>query len=135
MSAEEKTAEKKERVLHTRIPAALEEQIKRLAEGLRVPVSNLVRNMLEDAIDMTRRVRDSLPEAMGGAPSPTQTRDLSEVFGWQSLTLNITSRCARCDGDLEPGDEAFLGLTDRPRDTKVFICPGCLPKKISTPKE
>lgn len=42
---------KKERVLHTRIPAVLELELKRLAEGLRVPVSNVVRAILEDAVD------------------------------------------------------------------------------------
>src|SRR5207344_3482294 len=44
-------AEKKERVLHTRVPAVLEEELKRLATALRMPVSNLVRAVLEDAVD------------------------------------------------------------------------------------
>ena len=39
---------RKERVLHTRIPALLEEDLKSAAERLRVPVSNLVRTILED---------------------------------------------------------------------------------------
>jgi hypothetical protein len=42
--------DRKERVLHTRVPAVLEEELKRLAEALRLPVSNLVRTILEDAI-------------------------------------------------------------------------------------
>ncbi|MEZ4293932.1 MAG: hypothetical protein R3B70_03065 [Polyangiaceae bacterium] len=41
---------KKERVLHTRVPAVLERELKRFAENLRVPVSNLVRAILEDAV-------------------------------------------------------------------------------------
>lgn len=44
------TKDRKERVLHTRVPAVLEEELKRLAEALRLPVSNLVRTILEDAI-------------------------------------------------------------------------------------
>ena len=44
-------APKKERVLHTRVPAVLEEELKRLATALRMPVSNLVRAVLEDAVD------------------------------------------------------------------------------------
>jgi hypothetical protein len=39
--------ERKERVLHTRISQQLAEDIGRMAEDLRVPVSNLVRNVLE----------------------------------------------------------------------------------------
>lgn len=42
---------KKERVLHTRVPAVLEEELKRLATSLKMPVSNLVRAVLEDAVD------------------------------------------------------------------------------------
>jgi hypothetical protein len=41
---------KKERVIHTRVPAVLEEELKRFAEDLRVPVSNLIRTILEDAL-------------------------------------------------------------------------------------
>ena len=39
--------EKKERVIHTRVPAVLEAELKRFAEGLRVPVSNVIRTLLE----------------------------------------------------------------------------------------
>jgi len=48
----------KERVLHTRVPAVLEDELKRLAKNLRVPVSNVVRAILEDAVDAV--------DAMGG---------------------------------------------------------------------
>ena len=42
---------KKERVLHTRVPAVLEQELKRVANAWRVPVSNVVRALLEDALD------------------------------------------------------------------------------------
>src|SRR5260370_17728385 len=47
-----KEREKKERVIHTRVPAVLEEELKRFATNLRVPVSNLIRIILEDALAM-----------------------------------------------------------------------------------
>ena len=106
--------ERKERVLHARIPAGLEEQIKRLAEGLRVPVSNLVRNMLEDAIDVTRRV----------APQRE-----AEIYGWQDLILNVVAPCVRCGKEMDAGERAFVGLTNHPRDAKQFCCSKCLPRK------
>jgi hypothetical protein len=37
-------------VIHTRVPALLEEELKRFADDLRVPVSNLIRTILEDAL-------------------------------------------------------------------------------------
>jgi hypothetical protein len=47
---QKKASARKERVLHTRVPAVLEQELKRLAESLRMPVSNVVRAILEDAV-------------------------------------------------------------------------------------
>ncbi len=41
---------RKERVIHTRVSVVLEQELKRLAGSLRVPVSNVVRTILEDAV-------------------------------------------------------------------------------------
>ncbi|MDO8886861.1 hypothetical protein [Candidatus Oleimmundimicrobium sp.] len=45
---EEIKKEKKDRFLHTRVPEELERKIKKKAEEMRVPVSILIRNTLED---------------------------------------------------------------------------------------
>lgn len=51
---------RKERVLHTRISEQLAEDIRGLAEDLRVPVSNLVRNVLEEAFTAVEEVTDDV---------------------------------------------------------------------------
>jgi hypothetical protein len=43
-------------VLHTRVPELLEQELKRLADSLRIPVSNLIRTVLEDAVAAADRV-------------------------------------------------------------------------------
>jgi hypothetical protein len=48
--------ERKERVLHTRVSQGLAEDIRRVADDLRVPVSNLVRNVLEDVFHVVESV-------------------------------------------------------------------------------
>jgi hypothetical protein len=53
---------RKERVLHTRISEQLSDDIRRLAEDLRVPTSNLVRNVLEEVFTMV----ESVSEDVGG---------------------------------------------------------------------
>ena len=58
-----------ERVIHTRVPAVLEKEIKRLAQSLRVPVSNVVRAILEDAVAAVDRV---------GAKAEGEVRGLAE---------------------------------------------------------
>lgn len=50
-SVHDEGSRRKERVLHTRVPAVLEDELKRLATNLRMPVSNVVRAILEDAIE------------------------------------------------------------------------------------
>jgi len=52
--------ERKERVLHTRVSQQLSDDIRSLAEDLRVPVSNLVRNVLEEAFSVVEEVSDDV---------------------------------------------------------------------------
>ena len=89
--------ERKERVLHTRISQQLAEDIGRMAEDLRVPVSNLVRNVLEEVFSVVETVSDNVGELIEGvmdeaervrrrrAPEPRP--DPPEVLGWQPLIL------------------------------------------------
>ncbi len=53
---------RKERVLHTRISEQLSEDIRRLADDLRVPASNLVRNVLEEVFAMVESVSEDVGE-------------------------------------------------------------------------
>ena len=64
MTNEEPTRERKERVLHTRISEQLAEDIRAIADDLRVPVSNLVRNVLEEAFDAVERVSGDVSNLM-----------------------------------------------------------------------
>ena len=51
---------RKERVLHTRISEQLADDIRRFAEDLRVPASNLVRNVLEEVFAIVDDVSDDV---------------------------------------------------------------------------
>ncbi len=53
---------RKERVLHTRISERLDETLRHAADDLRVPVSNLVRNVLEDAFLVMETVAENVGE-------------------------------------------------------------------------
>lgn len=53
---------RKERVLHTRISEDLAEDLRKMADDLRVPVSNIVRTVLEDAFSVVERVTDNVGE-------------------------------------------------------------------------
>lgn len=128
---------KKERVLHTRIPAVLEAELKSAARSLRVPVSNLVRAILEDAVAIadraTGKVEDRLTRAaksMHDERSRMRERvakpdPLKDVAAYQPVTMAADGECAKCGGKLEEGDSASLAITARPGPPR-FVCSDCI---------
>jgi hypothetical protein len=135
-------ADKKERVLHTRVPAVLEAELKRFAQNLKIPVSNLVRTILEDALSVADGVTENVETRLKNAASQlSHERErlkqkvapdpLREVFAFQSLTLAQRAGCVKCKKALAPGDHAHMGLTDGPQPAgkdRIFVCDDCLPK-------
>lgn len=142
------TKPRKEKVLHTRVPVVLEEELKRLANALRVPVSNVVRTILEDAVqtvdavqgraeDELRDVADRLharrSRSRDAAPA-TQTEPslaapvapLAGIIGYQPLLLARDETCTLCGKALPAGQQSYLGVREvvGPR---VLIGDACLP--------
>ena len=139
----EKDDDKKERVLHTRVPAVLEQELKRFADNLRVPVSNLVRTILEDALEVadhaTENVEGRLKKAAGALEKERQKLrkkvlfdPLKDVFAFQSVTLAQGASCAKCRRDMQAGTHAHMGLTDpqpgKNRAARIFVCDAGIPK-------
>jgi ATP-dependent Lon protease len=131
---------RKERVLHTRVPAVLERELKRLAENLRVPVSNLVRAVLEDAVSVADKAGENVEsrlknfaQGLGSERERIKKRvqrdPLGDVFAFQAVKLAMPAACAKCDKEMKRGESANLGLTDEPRkgSERVFVCDACLP--------
>jgi hypothetical protein len=51
---------RKARVIHTRVPVELEKELKRFADKMRIPVSNLIRTILEDALSMAETASENV---------------------------------------------------------------------------
>jgi hypothetical protein len=138
--APEARESRKERVLHTRVPAVLERELKRFAENLRIPVSNLVRTILEDALEVadaaTENVEEGLKRAAGHLERERerlkrrmeQHDPLEGVVAFQEVTLATAASCARCENELTAGTRAHLGIGDGRDRPRVFVCGGCLPR-------
>ncbi len=130
---------RKGRVLHTRVSEDLHEALHRAAEDLRVPVSNFVRNVLEDVTRMVDGVSESVGGAFGAWIKDARARraaeeeveearprpDFSDVTGWQPVLVNRPGPCADCGTDLERGEEAYLGLSATGAAPKL-LCRDCL---------
>jgi hypothetical protein len=128
---------RRERWLHTRISEDLEEALKREARRRRSPVSLVVRNVLEGALDLVEEiVEDSLEVARRSsrlarnvsarAHEPAAGSPLDDVYGWQELILNRAAACARCHSELAVGAGAFRGLCEHPTGPPVFLCGTCV---------
>ena len=133
---------RKERVLHTRVPAVLEQELKRVANAWRVPVSNVVRALLEDALDTIdivgakaedelrgvaekleserQRIRkksiDGVQTASNAPDTPAEPTDpLRGAVGVTPITLVHDTTCGLTGDSLSAGSEAFMVLFDDPR--------------------
>jgi hypothetical protein len=127
--------ERKERVLHTRISQQLAEDIGRIADDLRVPVSNLVRNVLEEVFSVVETVSDNVGELIEGVMDEAERvrrrrtaeprPDPPEVLGWQPLILAREATCMGCDRRLARGERAYLGVTASGASSHS-LCSDCL---------
>jgi hypothetical protein len=133
--------ERKQKILHTRVPESLDRHIKRRARSLGMSVSTVVRNVLlttfglvedivndstdialavtgHDTVGSRRRVRERAqrPEP-GAAPA--------EVLAWQEGILNLNAVCDDCNGILKKGTRAGIGVRDQP-GPRALMCLRCL---------
>ena len=131
---------KKERVLHTRVPAVLERELKRFADNLRVPVSNLVRTILEDAVSVADAATENVEERLKKAAKTLEKErerikkkmehdPLEGIVAFQEVTLAMPARCAKCGRELARGERAHMGIGDSPSPPgrRTFVCAECLP--------
>ena len=129
-------AEKKERVIHTRVPESLEAELRKRAEDLGISVSNLVRNVLGHAFGLVggvvadshaiaRAARgDSRPKPEPDARDSRPT-DPSDVLAWQLMVLAKNAVCSRCNDLLPRGSEAAFGVAEH-GGGRVIVCATCL---------
>ncbi len=130
---------KKERVLHTRVPAVLERELKRFADNLRVPVSNLVRTILEDALSVADAATENVEERLKKAARHLEKErermkkrlehdPLEGIVAFQDVVLAVPAVCARCEKELGRGSRAHLGIGESPGLPRRFVCEECLPR-------
>lgn len=135
--------EKKERVIHTRVPESLEAHLRERAQELGMSVSNLVRNVIGHAFGLVgdvaadshaiaKAARGERAKASSASPpamTPTTLVTpvtIDDVIGWQPVVLTKNAVCAKCNVILPKGKDAAIGA-----GTIIVICPACL-KELST---
>jgi hypothetical protein len=138
---------RKDRLIQTRVPRHVEETLKREARRRRVTVSQLIRNLVEDAFqlvdgvvaDVDQIVADSVSLARsvgatarriagrrGAPPLVAPGADLSHVEAWSEVVLQRPAPCAGCGARLPHGGRAFAGLSGAPGVARAWLCPPCI---------
>lgn len=134
--------ERKERVLHTRVPESLDRHLKTRARGLGLSVSTVVRNVLlntfglvEDIVTDSTNIALALtgenPATDGarhrerGETPPAGDRSPNDVVAWQEAVLNVNAVCEQCNAVLLKGARAAIGVRERP-GPRTILCPRCL---------
>jgi hypothetical protein len=133
-------AERKERVIHTRVPESLEAELRKRAQELGVSVSNLVRNVLghafglvgdvvadSHAIARAARGEREKAEERGAqvVPASAAPPDPKDVLAWQPIVLGKNAVCARCNELLPRGRDAAIGVAEHGVG-RVIVCTNCL---------
>ena len=132
---------RKEEYLGARVSRDLKERVIAQAHRMGIPVSILIRNVLEEAFGERPRSGVSgggvshagaagagLDVGAEGATEqkrqPQAAADWPEVLGWERITLNRAMCCSACGRDLAPGTEVTLGLPI-PGGEHVILCAKC----------
>ena len=125
--------EKKERVIHTRVPESLEAELRKRAQELGMSVSNLVRNVLGHAVGLVGDVvadshaiaRAARGENQAAKPAEPPPPDAKDVLAWQPIVLGKNAVCMRCNDLLPRGRDAAIGVAEH-GGGRVIVCNNCL---------
>jgi len=113
--------DRKERVIATRVPEALDHAIRRRATSLGLSVSNLVRNVLQNSLGLVEDIvadsaeiaRLARGDRQRKAPPPAALEGESpRVLGWQRVRLAVNAVCELCNAVLPRGSQASVGVLE-----------------------
>ena len=143
--------ERKDRLVQTRVPERLETTLRRQADKSGTTVSQLIRNVLEEAFELVDGVAENLDHIVSesvelaqrisdaathrtttrrgrakrcGTPLRGAEKKLADVAAWQEVLLNKDARCARCGAALKKGTRALHGLHGKAGKAPAWLCPG-----------
>ena len=112
---------RKDRLIQTRVDRRLQKVMIEEARRRRISVSNLVRNVLEDAFGLTDPALEPAIDREPTAPA----LDLEPYYAWTPVVLGKPSHCSRCARDLAAGDRALLGLSEDASTERAWLCVEC----------
>lgn len=121
--ARETAMARKQEYLGARVPKELRDKVIARADALGIPVSILIRNILEDAFseggDVARPVASDDVSTVAG-----RGVRFPGVIGWEDIVLNRAMQCSACSRNLAAGSVVMLGL-GAPGEDHAILCDKC----------
>lgn len=120
---------RKEEYLGARVPKGLKDRVLNQAKEQGIPVSLLIRRVLEEVFIEKNGVL-SKDESDGSRVLDKNVEDqelsspFQEVIGWKSIELNRNSTCRQCKHPMQSGKEAHIAITPSP-DQLLIVCGSC----------
>lgn len=112
---------RKDRLVQTRVDRRLHNVLQEQARKRRMSVSNLVRNILEDAFGLADP--DVGPAIEDGAELALPSLD--HIYAWNPVRLGKDASCSRCAAKMSAGDTAHIGLSEDPDAERAWLCSAC----------
>ncbi len=113
---------RKEEYLGARVPKELRDRVVERAKRLGIPVSILIRNILEEAFKEDAVDSGVLSSFADSNDKNINLENFSSVIGWESIRLNKTVECSGCKVVLQKGTKAYIGLGSL---QPVVVCCSC----------
>jgi hypothetical protein len=138
-----KARDRKDRIVQARVPEKLDDALREAAELRQTSVSQLVRNLLEDAFHLVdnlvadsaslmdtvaRDARRMAASAKGGSNPAPQTPVEARIEAWQAVVTNHDVHCQICHRSLTAGSHAWRASGPALK-ISLWRCNDCLPGK------
>lgn len=130
--------QRKERILHTRVPESLDRHIKHRARGLGMSVSTVVRNVLLNTFGLVEDIvtdgtnialaltgQEVIPTNGRGQKRKPASDGETDILAWQEAVLNRNAVCDHCNAVLRTGTRAAIAVREQP-GPRPILCRRCL---------
>lgn len=114
----------KEKVVHTRLSKELYEKVSGKSKKYRLTVSQLLRNLVEDYLEVSGDVIDIVDSKI----KELLENEKEEILGFETVTLNKNTNCLLCDRNLKKGENANLAFFEKTHH-KAVVCQECRKEK------
>lgn len=112
-------------VIHTRVSKEMYDKLSKNAKRRRVTISNLIRNIVEDSLDLSGEVFNLVDEKLR-----KRLHREDAILGFQQISLSKDTVCDFCSKDLEKGTSVSLAFLEN-SVKKLTVCDECK-KKLET---